>query len=120
MASLIETHMLRPFVWGEADCCRSVCAVLEARGLGAPGAAFWGRYDSERAAERLTGGDLEAVVARECARLGWPPVPPESAADGDIGLVGPCLALREAGWWLVKSPEGVLYKRRARRVWRPA
>lgn len=120
MARLIKRHMLAPFIWGREDCCLSVCNVLRGLGFGDPAEAFRGRYSDETGARYVMGGTVEDVAHRICQARRWPEIAPETAADGDVGVVGNSLAIFADGWWHVKSLGGYILKRRVRRAWRPS
>lgn len=110
---LVEKHMLRPFEWGEADCCMSVCNVLRDLGFADPAERYRGVYDS--AMHDL--GTVEDTAVREFSRLGWPEV--WEFMDGDVGVYGNSLFIRHAGAWVGKSQDGIVIKNKVRRAWRP-
>ena len=118
--SAIEREMLRPFHWGENDCCLAACNVLASMGFGDAAAAYRGRYSDEPGACLVMAGTTEEVAEREAARIGWPEINPADARDCDVGVVGHSLAIFSGGWWNAKSMDGVVMKRRVRRAWRPA
>lgn len=118
MSAIIERHMLRPFQWGESDCCLAVCNVLVELGWPDPAARFRGHYDDEAGARALMAGTTEELAAREFARMGWPPVALHEARDGDVGVSGMSLAIRCGGLWWAKSGDGY-GTCKAERAWRP-
>lgn len=119
LKSLIEREMLRPFVWGECDCCLAVCNVLRDMDWPDPAAAYRGRYSDEAGAREIMGGTVLAVAKRETARLGWPEIEPDAAQDGDVGVVRESLAIRRGRRWYLKSERGMISTSRADRAWRP-
>ncbi|MEO1602249.1 MAG: hypothetical protein AAFU49_17635 [Pseudomonadota bacterium] len=117
----IEEIMLRPFVWGESDCCLAVCDVLVARGYPDPAEGFRGVYGSERGARALTKGDLSAWSSELFERMGWLEIDPGDTQDGDVGLVRSFAAIRHQGRWVAKTEKGLLTTSRlAFRAWRPS
>jgi len=111
--------MMRPFEWGESDCCLAPCDVWVAMGFDDPALPYRGRYSDEAGARAVMGGTVEDVAVREFQRLGWPEIAPGDARDADAGVIGNTLAIFAGGWWHCKSPQGELFVRRVRRAWRP-
>lgn len=110
-------HMMRPFTWGESDCCLAVCDVLAALGWPDPAASYRGAYADEIGARAF--GSAEDIAARECARLGWPEVDPATAMPGDVGVYGNSLMIRSEAAWIGKAESGLVTKQHVRRAWRP-
>lgn len=110
---------MRPFVWGQCDCCLAVCDALVAMGLPDPAAAYRGRYHCEETARAVMGGSVEDVAEREGARLGWPEVAPTLSRHGDVGVVQNSLMLRLGSRWVGKSLKGIVVTKHVRRAWRP-
>lgn len=124
LLAAIEEAMSGPFVWGARDCCTSACDALIALGFPDAAASWRGRYADEAEAEAIlaAGGGMAQVVGAAFAAQGWPPIAPEAARLGDLGLVmsalGPSLALFDGARWRFKSPRrGVRRARRAAYAW---
>lgn len=82
----------QPFAWGRNDCCLFAAACIQAvTGLDVAG-SYRGRYASEEEALALTGGDVQAFVARMAQQHGFAEISPARAMRGDV-----CLAEMPAG-----------------------
>lgn len=117
---IVVREFSRPFEYGESDCCLSVANVLVALGRADPAASWRGQWKDEADAVAITRGDLETIIPREAARLGWPEIDPGTAKPGDIGLSLGVLLIRTENAWAAKSEKGVVVMRRAQRAWRTA
>lgn len=120
LACLIEQYIMRPFAWGESDCCLSVCNVLRDSGFTDLAVGYRGRYDDVAGARGVMQGTVEDVAVRETARAGWSEINLEDARDLDMGIYANSLMIRSGDWWIGKSESGALFKRTVRRAWRPA
>lgn len=118
LAGLIERHFLRPFVWGECDCCLAGSNVYRDGGYPDPGAPFRGLYHDEAGARRIIGESPEGVIERRCREMGWPEISPDEATDWDAGIYAKTLLIRNENVWIGKSLTGAIVTRRARRAWR--
>lgn len=107
----------RPFSWGDADCCLTVCdGLLAITGID-PAASFRGNYKTKRGAyaalKRFAGGGLSETVEKITADLGWPEVPRLTARRGDVGLVdtefGEALAICTGPKWAVQGEHGLVF-----------
>lgn len=84
LRSVIGERAVTPFRWGKHDCCLFAADCIKAKAGEDLAAAFRGAYKNRREAARLlreVGG-----LAGAASRVG-PEVNPQSAEDGDIGIV---------------------------------
>ena len=120
--------MLVPWVWGEADCCTSVCdVVLRLFGVD-PMADLRGAYGSRDEADAVVeavGGFL-ALASQIATGAGFLPVS-GPVWPGDVGVTAPgvhqpdrrALAIcAGVGAWVCKSPRGLTIVREVERCWR--
>lgn len=83
-----EAAMLRPWAWGEADCCTAACSAFAALHGVDPMAPLRGRYADEagaRAAVAARGG-WDVMTAGLAQAAGLTEIAPEAAPAGAIGL----------------------------------
>jgi hypothetical protein len=107
--------MLRPFQWGTADCATSVAAVfLRLRGHDFM-QGLRGTYSTEAEAPGL----IREALARAQAQ-GFTEVTDYRPADvGLVNLHGLYLMAICAGeFWIMKSKDGMMFRRTAARAWR--
>lgn len=87
LADFVDQARVRPFLWGEFDCCSMPCeAALNIVGVD-PWSKFRGRYKTERGAARVirrAGGFVRLI---EKIMSGYLEVPVSFARRGDILLV---------------------------------
>lgn len=118
----------RPFSWGDADCCLTVCdGLLAITGID-PAKDFRGQYKTKRGAygalKRFAGGGLAETVEKITGDLGWPEVPRLMAQRGDVGLVntdqGEALAICIGPRWAVQGAGGLVFMslKSGLRAWR--
>jgi hypothetical protein len=119
--------MLTPWVWGQADCCTSVCDVVLALYGVDPMADLRGLYDGQAGADAISeaaGGFLE-LAAGIAAAAGFVPVS-GPAWPGDVGVTVAgvhqpdrrALAICVGTGWACKSPRGLTVVRKVERAWR--
>lgn len=116
-----QEAMLRPWAWGEADCCTSACAAFAALHGVDPMAPLRGAYRTQNGArdEIAARGGWEAMTLALARDAGLASVAVEDAAAGDIGLMihgataTPALALCVGSTWAVKTLRGMGLAQRA-------
>lgn len=94
LAAYLEPLRLRPFAWGERDCCLFCAGAVEAMTGVDPMPEFRGRYKTAtgavRALRRHGAGTLDATLDTK-----FTPIPASLARRGDIvmsgGLLGVCM-----------------------------
>ncbi len=109
LADYLRDEAARPFAWGVSDCATF--------GMGWAERLSGRRPPNERAVPRSARAfarrqrtlPLADEVGRWLTPLGFRPVPPETAALGDIGVVpeGPTVVIRGAGGWLSRARHGL-------------
>ncbi|MFB9772112.1 DUF6950 family protein [Sphingomonas yabuuchiae] len=118
LAAYLESHRLRPFAWGDHDCCLFCAGAVESMTGVDPMPEFRGRYSTaigaERALRRYGGGTLDATLDDK-----FTPVTASLARRGDIimsgGLLGICLGLHLVAVGQEGEREGLI--RIARSAW---
>lgn len=107
-----EAAMMRPWRWGEADCCAAACSAFVALHGTDPMAPLRGAYAdmaTARAAIERWGG-WPAMAAALAAQAGLRPVDAAEARPGAIGFAPAYPALMlcvGAGAWAGKSLRGM-------------
>lgn len=124
-----QATMLRPWVWGEADCCVGVCDALLALGLPDPMASLRGAYGSQAEADALAeaAGGFAGLVEQIARAGGYAPATgPTRPADVGVTAQGVHAPDRRAlalavgpGAWACKSPRGYTIVGSVERAWRP-
>lgn len=123
-----QAAMMRPWVWGEADCCTSVCDMVIALFGHDPMDDIRGAYDSAEGADALIGayGGFLGIASAMARSVGWLPVS-GPVWPGDVGVTAPgvhqpdrrALAMCVGpGAWVCKSPRGLTVVREVDRCWR--
>ena len=84
----LQRRLMRPFAWGENDCCLFAADLIQV-GIGRDFAAgFRGEYSSEEEAAKLLGeGGIEALMQCMAEDYAWPEVTPGAAQWGDVGII---------------------------------
>lgn len=112
LSAHLRAGAVRPFAWGECDCCSWVCAWIAARRGVDPMASWRGTYRTCLGAARNIhrGGGMLTVVCRAMAAAGL--VPTEDPQPGDVALVktaqGEALAIRTPTGFACKAPAGIV------------
>lgn len=117
--------MDRRWMWGEADCCASVCAAYARLHGIDPMAALRGSYSDAAGAAGIVAraGGWDALCEEWLARAGMVEVPPQAAPPGSIGLLAPqpngtrALAFGLGSGWAGKGARGMTLLREVARAW---
>lgn len=109
----VERVMLRPWAWGETDCCTAACDVFRAVHGVDPMAALRGRYSTARQARALVmdRGGMGVMAGEMAALQGLQPCGSEAGAIGwtdaaDWARWGALVVCPEDGVWVGKSASG--------------
>lgn len=108
LKTTFEDYRSVPFTWGRADCATFAADCIRAT-TGVDVMGTWrGSYTSAATAEgRLRGRgftSLREAVADALSAHGCPPVEPEAARNGDVGITADdVVCVRFRGMWLARK-----------------